>query len=357
MPSQQQLKWSQLRVGLTVIFASIVLVVLIFLMTGSTGLFTKKITLYAYFDNAGGLRVGAPVRLEGVDIGNVKRVRVVASHALTPVQVTMQVTSKYVDAIHKDSRATLSTAGVLGEVFVDISSREAKGPPVQNGDVLAIEQHPELMDVVRASQSTLQNVQALVNRADHIMAQIESGEGSVGKLIYDPTLFNRLNSTLAEFQKVANALSQGKGSLGKLIVDDELYRKANGTLDKVSSMIDQINEGQGTVGKLIKDPSLYNNANQTISEAKQLMAEVNAGKGTLGLIARDQAFAQKVNDTVSKLSDLATKLNSGQGTVGKLLHDTSVHDNTNKLLVETRDLVAAVRKDPKKYLTIHLKVF
>ncbi|HEY6938640.1 MAG TPA: MlaD family protein, partial [Terriglobales bacterium] len=72
MASQKQLRWSELRVGLTVIFASIVLIILIFLMTGSSGLFTRKITLYSYFDNASGLRVGAPVRLEGVDIGNVK---------------------------------------------------------------------------------------------------------------------------------------------------------------------------------------------------------------------------------------------------------------------------------------------
>ncbi len=46
-------------------------------MTGTTGLFTRKIILRAYVDNAGGLRVGAPVRLEGVDIGNVTRIRVV----------------------------------------------------------------------------------------------------------------------------------------------------------------------------------------------------------------------------------------------------------------------------------------
>ena len=75
MPSQKQLKWSQLRVGLTVLVASITLGVLIFLMSGTTGLFTPKINLKSYFDNAGGLRDGAPVRLAGVDIGNVTGVR------------------------------------------------------------------------------------------------------------------------------------------------------------------------------------------------------------------------------------------------------------------------------------------
>ena len=65
MPSQKQLKWSQLKVGLTVLAASVTLGILIFLMSGTGGMFTPKIELRSYFDNANGLRVGAPVRLAG----------------------------------------------------------------------------------------------------------------------------------------------------------------------------------------------------------------------------------------------------------------------------------------------------
>ena len=61
MPSQKQLKWSQLKVGITVIVASVTLGVLLFLMSGTAGLFTPRITIKSYFDNAEGLRVGAPV--------------------------------------------------------------------------------------------------------------------------------------------------------------------------------------------------------------------------------------------------------------------------------------------------------
>jgi phospholipid/cholesterol/gamma-HCH transport system substrate-binding protein len=77
LPSQKQLKWSQLKVGITVLSASITLGVLIFLMSGTGGFLTPKIKLKSYFDNAGGLRVGAPVRLNGVDIGNVSAIQIV----------------------------------------------------------------------------------------------------------------------------------------------------------------------------------------------------------------------------------------------------------------------------------------
>ena len=108
MPSQKQLKWSQLKVGLTVLAASITLAILILLMSGTGGIFTRKITLKSYFDNAGGLREGAPVRLQGVDIGNVTAIQVVSDPArrLTPVEVTMKVNTKYHQSLRKDSVTT-----------------------------------------------------------------------------------------------------------------------------------------------------------------------------------------------------------------------------------------------------------
>src|SRR5277367_6463506 len=115
LPSQKQLKWSQLRVGVTVVAASVTLAVLIFLMSGTGGWFTSKITLRSYFDNAGGLREGAPVRLAGVDIGNVTGILVVRDRTkqLTPVEVTMKVNTRYLFNLRKDSLTLLSTAGVL----------------------------------------------------------------------------------------------------------------------------------------------------------------------------------------------------------------------------------------------------
>ena len=103
MPSQKQLKWSQLRVGLTVLFASVTLAVLIFVMSGTGGWFTSKITLRSFLDNAGGLREGAPVRLAGVDIGNVTGIRIVEGKPATPVEVTMKVNTKYKFNLRKDS--------------------------------------------------------------------------------------------------------------------------------------------------------------------------------------------------------------------------------------------------------------
>jgi phospholipid/cholesterol/gamma-HCH transport system substrate-binding protein len=359
VPSQKQLKWSQLKVGLTVVAGSIILAILILLMTSTGGMFTHKIVLKTYFDNASGIQPGAVVRLEGVDIGSVTNVQVVSNPArrLTPVQVTMKVSTKFHQSLHRDSLATLETAGVLGATYVDINSTAARGPEIQDGDVLESHETPQVEDVVRASQSTLQNLDALERRVDRILAFVESGQGSFGKLVYDPSLYNRLNSTVAQFQGLVADVANGKGSIGKAIVSDELYHNANDVIVKLNAIIDQLNAGQGTAGKFLKDPTLYNNANDTIANVKKLTDDVNAGKGALGTLTHDQEFADKLKNTVGQLSTLTDRLNSGQGTIGKLLQDESVYNNADKLLVETRDLITAIRQNPKKYLTIRVKVF
>ena len=359
MPSEKQVRWSELRVGITVLVALVTLAVLIFLMTGTTGLFTKRILIRAYADNGGGLREGAPVQLEGVDIGNVKGIRVVPNppNKAAPVEITMKITTKYAASMSNKCHAALTTAGVLGQVFVDLDCREANGRPLQNGDVLPTREMPQLQDVVRASQSTLENVNVLVKQLSDIVNYIQSGQGSIGKIIYDASLYDRANATLTELQRVANEISSTKGTIGKLINSDELYNKVNAAVDNVNKIVDEVNSGKGTVGKFLKDPTLYDNANKMVANGNQLVADINAGKGTIGKLAKDEVLARKIDNTVTRLNNIADRLDEGQGSAGKFLKDPALYDNTNGLLLDTRELIKAVRQNPKKYLTIHLKIF
>jgi phospholipid/cholesterol/gamma-HCH transport system substrate-binding protein len=357
LPSQKQLKWSQLRVGLTVIAASVTLMVLIFVMSGTGGWFTRKITIRSYFDNAGGLREGAPVRLAGVDIGNVKSVRIVGGKPMTPVEVTMKVNTKYSFNLRKDSVTLLTTAGVLGETYVDVDSSQAKGPEARDGDVLPARDQPELQDVVRSTQGTLENMDALLKRVDRIVAFIESGQGSIGKIIYSPALYDQLNATVTEFKGLVDDIQTGKGSLGPLFTSDEAYKKAVAVIDKLNAMVDDLQQGKGTAGKLLKDPELFDNANKAIANVRQLTDDINAGKGTIGKLSHDQEFADKLQVTINNLASLTDRLEKGEGTAGLLFKDPGLYNNSNQMLVETRELVKAIRENPKKYLTFHVKVF
>jgi phospholipid/cholesterol/gamma-HCH transport system substrate-binding protein len=361
MPSQQEVRWSQLKVGVIVLISTVVLVTLLFLMTSSSGLgiFSHKLTVVTFFENSAGLKTGAAVNLEGVTIGTVKSVTIDNSpeHKLTPVKVVMKMNEKFATNLKKDSKASLSTVGVLGDTVVDINSQFAVGPLLQDGDVLKTLETPSLTDVVKASQGTIESLNVILAKMNVIVDNIQSGKGSIGQLINSPDLYNKANNTVDELLKLEKNINAGRGSIGKLMTDDTLYNRLNGTVEKLQNIAEGIDSGKGTAGKLLKDDTLYKNLNSTLAHANSLLADADAGKGGLGLMLKDPKFRQDLSNTLTQVNTLVSGVNDGRGTLGKLVTDDAAYTNVNKLLVASTDLVTTIRSDPKKYLTIHLKIF
>jgi phospholipid/cholesterol/gamma-HCH transport system substrate-binding protein len=328
-------------------------------MSGTGGFFSHRIHIKSYFDNAEGLRIGAPVRLSGVDIGNVEKIQIVPNkeRSLTPVEVVMKVSTKYSFNLRRDSVTSLDTAGVLGETYIDIDSSQAIAATVEDWDILPTHVHPDFNEVVRSSQSTLQNMDALLKRADRILAFAESGKGSLGKLIYDPTLYNRFSDTVADFQGIVSQIAKGQGSLGQLINSNDAYNKFVATLDKINAVAADMQAGKGTAGKFLKDPSLYDNANDSIANLKKITEDLNAGKGPAGRLLKNEELANKLDTTISNLQALTSDMQAGKGTVGKLLKDETLYNNTDKVMESAQDFLKAFRENPKKYLSIKLHIF
>lgn len=358
MPSRREIQWSQLKVGALVLVAVAVLIVLIFLMSGSTGgLFARKLTLRSYFGNASGLKSGAPVTLEGVTIGNVTKIRIVSSRNPTPVEVTMQLSHEFVSSLHTDSTTAIAQAGVLGDSFVDISSSHARGPSPANNTELSATGSPTIQDVIRTSQGSIEQIETLMHKLDQLIDSINSGKGSVGQLINNPSLYQKLERISTNLETISGGIAGGQGTLGKLLKDDSLYEHADSTLDRFDRIATGLDEGKGTAGKFLRDDSLYNHLNSAIENANQLIGDVNAGKGGIGKLAKDPAFAKRIDDTVTNLDEILKGINEGKGTLGQLMVNRSLYDHTDATMDQAQELVKAFRQNPKKYLTINLKVF
>ncbi len=361
MPSQQEVRWSQLKIGVIVIIAVIILITLLFLMTSSSGLgvFSKKLTVFTYFENAAGIKEGAAVNLQGVTIGTVKTVTVVADPArkLTPVRVVMKIDQKYTADLKKDTTAALTTVGVLGDTVVDLNSQVATKGPLQDGDEIHTLETPTISDVVKASQGTIEQLNVILAKMNTVVDNLQAGKGSIGQLINNPDLYNKANDTVNELLTLEKNLNNGRGSIGKLMTDDTMYNRLNSAAGTLNNIANSLNAGQGTAGKLLKDETLYNNLNSTLANANQLLADANAGKGGLGLMLKDPAFRQQLSDTLTQVDTIVAGVGQGKGTAGKLLTDDTAYTNLNKMLTESTLLVTTIRQDPKKYLTIHLKIF
>jgi phospholipid/cholesterol/gamma-HCH transport system substrate-binding protein len=358
VPSQQEVQWSQLKVGVLVIVALLALTALIFLMSGSRGgFFAGKIKLRSYFENAAGLKEGAPVNLEGVNIGSVTHIRINPGRKLTPVEVIMKVGKRYTADVREDSKTSLDTVGVLGDTVVDIDSKHAIGPRVKDNDELGTNESPNLSDVIKSSQGTIEQVNTILAKIDSLVDSLNTGKGSVGQLINDPALYNKAVQAVDQLSKISADLSAGKGTIGKLLTDETLYNHFNDTTARLDHITAEINSGQGSIGKLLKDKTFYDNLNQTVTNANALIADINQGKGTIGMLAKDPQFQAKFRDTVDKLDGIVDKINSGQGSIGQLVVNPSLYNNADAMLSESRNLVTQIRENPKKYLTFHVKVF
>ena len=181
MPSRKEIQWSQLKVGAVVLLSVAILIALIFLMSGSTGgLFAPKLVLRTYFDNASGLKNGAPVTLEGVTIGNVIGIRVVPARSPKSVEISMRIGEKSLPFLHTDSTTAIAAAGVLGDSFVDITSKGATGPQPPNNSELRSVDTPSIQEVVAASEVALKHISVLMGKIDIFIDSLNSKKGTAG---------------------------------------------------------------------------------------------------------------------------------------------------------------------------------
>ena len=358
MPSRKEIQWSQLKVGALVLTGCAILVALIFLMNASTGGFlAHKIILRTYFENAGGIKEGSPVTLEGVTIGNVSRIHVVPKRNPHPVEVVMQISEHFLSDLHTDSTASIAAAGVLGDSFVDINSTHATGPPPSNDAELPPSGSPTIQSVINTSQVSIEEINQLVHKIEILVDTLNSNRGTIGEVINDPALARKITSIADNLQTVTQAMATDKGTIGKLVNDDTLYTKLNTAVDNLNSLTADLNAGKGSAGKFLKDDAFYKNLNETTANANQLMASINAGNGAIGKLMKDPETAKNLDNTIANLNTMLKNLNAGEGSAGQFLKNRSVYDHLDQTLDEAHQLVKGMRENPKKYLVIQLKVF
>lgn len=358
VPSRKEIQWSQLKVGALVIVGVAVLVFLIFLMSSSVGgLFSHKLTLRSYFQNASGLKSGAPVTLEGVTIGNVTHIRIIPSRNPTPVEVTMQVNSKLAYGLHSDSTTSIQSAGVLGDSYLDITSEDATGPAPANNSELRSHNAPSIQAVVNTSQEALQKATEVMTKLNTVLDTLNSKRGSAGEFLNDPQFYKKVTAVVGNLETITRQISEGKGTLGKLMTDENMYTKLNATVDRLNTVSESIAQGHGSVGKLIHDEELYNNLNAAVANTNKLVEGINSGKGAAGKLTQDAEFAKKLDDTVTNLNGILKGLNEGKGTLGQMMQNKSVYDHADQAMDQAQQLLKGIRENPKKYLVIRLHIF
>ena len=357
MPQHERVQWAQLRVGIMVIISLIVFAVAVFFISGQAGFFTRHYTLKAYLSSAGDLREGAQVRLAGIAVGNIARIGISPyDDRRRAVEVDLNIARTFQKRIRADSVASVETVGLLGDSYVDIT-RGTSGDELEDGGEVHTAEKADIAAVMQNTNQVIMNLTTLSSKLDDITTQIQAGKGSMGKLLYDETLYNKMNATVSGAQAMIDRAQRGEGTVGKLMGDETLYTRFVSTLDRLNQILDDVQHGNGSLAKFISDPSAFNNLNRLMTNGNTLIDGINHGHGTLGKLAKDEEFYNHMNSTLGHVDSITARIDQGQGTLGKLSTDPTLFNNLSASSQSLKEFLADFRKEPKKYLSIKLHIF
>jgi phospholipid/cholesterol/gamma-HCH transport system substrate-binding protein len=308
------------RLGIFVALA-VIAAVLILETVGGIERFQKGYRLNALFNNVQELKVGDRVKMAGVEIGRVQHLGLTNNKVI----VTMKLHANA--DVKTDSIATLKFTGLMGQNYVGVEFGSPGSPRAAEDSFLNTTEQPDLSAIMQKMDNVASGVENLTksftgDKIDNLLGPFT-----------DFLKANRgpLTATIANMQAISSQVSEGKGTIGKLIYDETLYNSALAsvtnlqdvaadiklTIADARKVVDQANSGQGTLGKLLKDEALYNETTASMTNLREILQKINQGQGSVGKLVNDQEFYKNAKLTLQKL-DKATEGLEDQGPLSVL---------------------------------------
>lgn len=346
MPRTRSLAWAELKIGLVSIFAIVMTVVLIFLLSGEGGFSWQQYHVKTVFESIPGLKPGAPVRVAGVEVGSVSETDFIGDR----VEVVMQLNKDHQHLVTTDSVASLGSVSLLGEAAVDITASDTGTPVPEWGYVRSGRAAGSIADVTTQATEGIEELTA-------VLKDIRAGRGTVGQLFTNDALYRELNGLVAAAEDVAQNVKSGRGTLGRLANDPTAARALESSLQNLQAVTASIRSGEGTIGQLMADDTLARNLNATTANIDAITGRISRGEGTAGALINERELYDRLNSMANRVDQVVATLQKGEGTAGQLLNDRQLYENMNATMTEMRKLIAAITADPKRYLNVRVSLF
>jgi len=357
MASQKRVRWAQLKTGILATVAMVLAGTLIFLLTGQSNIFGSDFHLKTYMEDAAGMVANDPVRVNGILTGYIGSIKLSGSRdPRRTVEIDMVIQERYLEQIPEDSKATISAANLLGSKYINITKGTHPKHVTPGGEIQALETQ-DIPEILAQSSSLLMQFQTILGRVDGLLAIVENGQGNIGKLIKDDTLYDRLNSIAGEVDQLVKDVKNSNGTISHLLYDSDLYNDIRKPIQRLDDMMAQVQQGKGTAGKLLNDPAIADETKASLADIHQMLDDLKAGKGTAGKLLNDDEIANQLKLIAQKLNTTIDKINSGQGTIGQLMVNPQLYDSINGTTRELHELLKDIRGNPKKFLRIKLAIF
>ena len=329
----------------------------------------KRATATIAFKDVGGLKERDNVVYRGMKVGTVDRIILGQSNILVEASVDDDV------VLRKSCRVSVSALSLLGGNYLLLEEGTGEPQPLTTTvfhgeppvdwmrDLGTIARN--LSDLTSGGniRSIVTNFEATAANLNTVVARVERGEGSVGKLLStNETLYADLSSTLASAKSaatniavVAARVERGEGTIGKLLAtNDSVHAEISAALASAREALDavksaatniavvaaRVERGEGTIGQLLStNDAVYADLKASLANIRKVTADIKEGQGLAGRLVHDEKLGEDAAQLLANLKTVSARLEKGSGTLGKLMTDQELYNELNALIKDVRQIV------------------
>lgn len=293
-------------VGVFILGALLIFIVLVFTLGGEKKSFSKKFPLKVVFTDISGLKEGNNIWFSGVRVGVVKNIHLKGA---SEVEVILNIEEKVHSFIHKDATVKISSEGLLGNKLVILYGGDSTLPIIGDNDYLSAQAISPDDDIMVLLKATGKNLLDISQNIKGVSKKINDGEGTLGKLINDPTALNALQESLLNFRTVsanskkvvaniegfAERMNSDGSSINKIFADTVMY-------DSIYAIISQIKEVTVTAN------AVSNNLKKFSENIKNASGSLQDTSNITGMILHSRQVAEQIQLTITNLKDASHKM-------------------------------------------------
>lgn len=316
-------------------------------------LFARRVKYWTRFENTGGLAVGSPVRLVGVQIGSIDEIDFPEDIRETRIKVAFTVDQAYASRIRSGTQAFLKSLTYLSQdKYIEITPGDPDKPALPaNGFI-----EPGVSaweETIQQSQSIADDVKEITASLRDLLVALNRGGGIVQEMIHNPEFGRQgvadFEGSLNSLKRMLEGVEKGKGLAGALLTDEAFAKKekenVDATLGHLRSIAEKADSGQGLIGQLTAADGKGTKAVEDFREAAASMRRVaeslEKGRGLIGRLMNDDAYAdgllKKIDHVAGHAESILKKVDSGQGSLGGIVNDPGVYQGL-------KDVVGGIQK-------------
>jgi phospholipid/cholesterol/gamma-HCH transport system substrate-binding protein len=348
---KKQVMWAEVKAGIIISLALIVLFLSVFFAGGIERLLRPRVDISAEIRDVRGLKAGAPVWVYGIEEGSVKDVTLNPEHGAV---VTISIYKKALGFLKKDSTATIMTMGLLGDKYIELTGGTAGAPPLMPGDTIQGAVQFDMKEIMETSGASIQKVTEFMDRLGKFLDKIENGKGTLSRFLEDPSLYDNLKQSSRNLSVILKDINEGQGTIGLLVKDPSVYERLSAASKSLAGVSRQLDKGSGTMGKLLKDDTLYYRLTGAASSMEEFGKKMNNPSGTFAKLMEDPQLYDNLSRASQRLSVIMERIDKGEGAAGMLMNDEETAQDLKETIKTLRELTGDVKEHPYKYFKFSL---